>query len=102
MNLKAIKYPLNNKQHGRYCFAAFVHKILSLTVNMDSLEEKRMSGYSCQVVKDVHACKQKAEIMDKKIESLAYQHGCYYRHCMDLASRLCLFMASTIWVRRLQ
>ena len=39
---------------------------------MGSLEEERMSGHSCQVVKDVRACKKKAEIMDKKIKSLAY------------------------------
>lgn len=64
MNLKAIKYPLNYKQHMRYCFTAFVRKILSQSVNTDSLEEERMSGYSCQVVKDVHACKRRAEITE--------------------------------------
>lgn len=30
-----------------------------------------MSGYSCQVVKDVQACKEKAEITAKKIQSPA-------------------------------
>lgn len=44
---------------------------------MDSLEEERMSGYSCQVVKDARVCTEKAEIMAKKPQSLVY-YQCYH------------------------